>query len=283
MTNKSNQIQLIESTQNTLIKQIKSFQSTGVRASKLRSETGLALIEGIHLVQSWIDSNLKNQIETIIFSERTIDNIEIRTLIEKIIELNDDSQFHKIKLVQISDSLINELSQLIDAPFLLGLVRVEQSDMPDYYRENLIILDGVQDAGNVGTILRTAAAAGYKQVICLKGTAQVWSPKVLRAGMGAHTALRIIEGIEFQDILKKLNVHIFSARLTDSSNLYSLNEELKEPHAWVFGNEGSGVSQAVQDNSKGIFIPQEKGVESLNVSAAAAICMFEARRIQLFS
>lgn len=283
MTNKSNQIQLIESTQNTLIKQIKSFQSTGVRASKLRSETGLALIEGIHLVQSWIDSNLRNQIETIIFSESSLENFEIKTLIEKTIKLNDDSQFHKIKLVQVNDSLINELSQLIDAPFLLSLVKVEEHEVPDHYSQNLIILDGIQDAGNVGTILRTAAAAGYRQIICLKGTAQVWSPKVLRAGMGAHTVLTIIEGVEFEKIFDKLKINLFSARLTDSKNLYAMSDELKMAHAWVFGNEGSGVSQAVQDNSKGIFIPQEKGVESLNVSAAAAICMFEARRIQLFS
>ena len=282
MINISNQIQLIESTQNALIKQIKTFQSTGVKASKLRLETGLALIEGIHLVQSWFDSKLKNHIETIIFSEQSLENIEIQILVEKIVELNEESQSHKIKLVQINDSLINDLSQLIDAPLLLSLVRVKQHDLPESYSQNLVILDGIQDAGNVGTILRTAAAAGYKEVICLKGTAQAWSPKVLRAGMGAHTALTITEGIEFEHILNKLNVNLFSASLTDSQNLYELSDELKMPHAWIFGNEGSGVSQVVQDNSKGVFIPQEKGVESLNVSAAAAICMFEARRIQLF-
>ena len=282
MINISNQIQLIESTQNALIKQIKTFQSTGVKASKLRLETGLALIEGIHLVQSWFDSKLKNHIETIIFSEQSLENIEIQILVEKIVELNEESQSHKIKLVQINDSLINDLSQLIDAPLLLSLVRVKQHDVPERYSQNLVILDGIQDAGNVGTILRTAAAAGYKEVICLKGTAQAWSPKVLRAGMGAHTALTITEGIEFEHILNKLNVNLFSASLTDSQNLYELSDELKMPHAWIFGNEGSGVSQVVQDNSKGVFIPQEKGVESLNVSAAAAICMFEARRIQLF-
>lgn len=278
-----NQMQLIESAQNPLIKQIKSFQTSGIKSAKLRDETGLALIEGIHLVQTWMDSPSRSDLEAVVFSESSIENIEIKELINKITALNTASQAHKIKLVQIDDSLTKEVTQLTQAPLLIALVRIRRSREPDIYSQNLIILDEVQDAGNVGTILRTAAAAGFKQVLCLKGTAQVWSPKVLRSAMGAHTALSISEGVDFGALLSKLKINLFSARLTESKNLYSMSAELKKNHAWVFGNEGAGVSQAVQDNSIGVFIPQESGVESLNVSAAAAICMFEARRIQQFS
>lgn len=273
----------IESTQNSLIKQIKVLQTPGVKSAKLRSETGLALIEGIHLVQAWISSESLTNIQTVIFSEQSINNEEIKEIVDYISSLNASSKGARINLVQVGSNLANELSQLEESPFLLGIIKTPLKQSLTECLENVVILDGIQDSGNAGTILRTAAAAGYKNVVCLKGSAQVWSPKVLRAAMGAHTALTIWDSVDVDELLITIKIPLIAARLDDSANLYEISELLRQPHAWVFGNEGAGVSQAIQDNSTGVFIPQADGVESLNVAAAAAICLFETRRILQFS
>lgn len=134
-----------------------------------------------------------------------------------------------------------------------------------------VILDGVQDAGNVGSILRSAAAFGFGQVIALKGTASLWSPKVLRAGMGAHFALRLVERIEPQS-LDALAVPV----VVTSSHVGSALHELKLPMpcAWALGHEGQGVSAALMARATlSVRIDQPGGEESLNVAAAAAICL----------
>ena len=139
-----------------------------------------------------------------------------------------------------------------------------------------VVLDGVQDAGNVGSVLRSSAALGVRQVIALKGTAALWSPKVLRAGMGAHFGLRLIEGLAPQ-ALDALQPPLVA---TSSHAAQALHQApLPRPCAWVFGHEGRGVSPAVQARcALSVRIPQPGGEESLNVAAAAAICLYEAAR-----
>ena len=135
-----------------------------------------------------------------------------------------------------------------------------------------VILDRVQDAGNVGSILRSAAAFGFKQVAALKGTAALWSPKVLRAGMGAHFGLQLIEGLE-ADALLALRVPLV---VTSSHEGAYLHEQvLPSPCAWVMGHEGQGVSTALMARAQVLVrIAQPGGEESLNVGAAAAICLY---------
>lgn len=134
-----------------------------------------------------------------------------------------------------------------------------------------VILDGVQDAGNVGSILRSAAAFGFGQVIALGGTAALWSPKVVRAGMGAHFALRLLERIEPQ-ALDALNVPMIVTSSHVGSPLQA--SKLPMPCAWVLGHEGQGVSAALMTRaSLSVRIDQPGGEESLNVAAAAAICL----------
>ena len=134
-----------------------------------------------------------------------------------------------------------------------------------------VILDRVQDAGNVGSILRSAAAFGFGQVIALKGTAALWSPKVLRAGMGAHFGLQLLEGIE-PDALAVLEVPMV---VTSSHEGGILGQtRLPTPCAWVMGHEGQGVSPVLMDKAAvKVRIAQPGGEESLNVAAAAAICL----------
>jgi len=142
-----------------------------------------------------------------------------------------------------------------------------------------VVLDRLQDAGNVGTILRNAAAFGFKQVLALKGTAALWSPKVLRAGMGAHFGLRLIEGLSPAD-LDALQVPLIATSSYAESQIHQL--ALPKPCAWVMGHEGQGVqADLMQRCALTVGIPQPGGEESLNVGSAAAICLYESARQRL--
>ncbi|MCW5659526.1 MAG: RNA methyltransferase [Burkholderiaceae bacterium] len=139
-----------------------------------------------------------------------------------------------------------------------------------------VVLDRVQDAGNLGSMLRSAAAFGVAQVIALKGCAAVWSPKVLRAGMGAHFGLRLIEAVD-ESALDALQIPLV---VTSSHAGESIaTARLPSPCAWVFGHEGQGVTASLlQRAALRLAIPMPGGEESLNVAAAAAVCLYESAR-----
>ncbi len=175
-----------------------------------------------------------------------------------------------IKNIVVSDALFAQISGLestagmgfvIDLPAQPVLLPTSAS----------VILDRVQDAGNVGSILRSAAAFGFSQVIALKATAALWSPKVLRAGMGAHFGLQLLEGVE-PDVLQALAVPMI---VTSSHEGVVLGQtKLPMPCAWVMGHEGQGVSEHLMARADvKVRIDQPGGEESLNVAAAAAICL----------
>ncbi|MDR3452083.1 MAG: RNA methyltransferase [Rhodoferax sp.] len=175
-----------------------------------------------------------------------------------------------IKTIVIADALMAGISAL-ESPARMAFV-VDLPPAPELVPDTAsVILDRVQDAGNVGSILRSAAAFGFGQIIALKGTAALWSPKVLRAGMGAHFALRLVEGVE-PDALDALTVPI----VVTSSHIGSAlqQQKLPMPCAWALGHEGQGVSAALMARaSLSVRIEQPGGEESLNVAAAAAICL----------
>jgi TrmH family RNA methyltransferase len=142
-----------------------------------------------------------------------------------------------------------------------------------------VVLDRLQDAGNVGAILRSAAAFGFAQVVAIKGTAALWSPKVLRAGMGAHFGLNLVEAVDES----ALGAFRLSMLATSSHAEHALHEvDLPWPCAWVLGHEGQGVSASLMQRcSQALRIPQPGGEESLNVAAAAAVCLYESARQRL--
>lgn len=174
------------------------------------------------------------------------------------------------KFIVLADALFADVSGL-ESPAAMGFILdlpAPASLRPD---AATVVLDRVQDAGNVGSILRSASAFGFRQVAAIKGSAALWSPKVLRAGMGAHFALDLIEGLALDD-LAALQVPL----LVTSSHAgdYLHRAALPWPCAWVMGHEGQGVSPALEDRaSLRIRIAQPGGEESLNVAAAAAICL----------
>ena len=139
-----------------------------------------------------------------------------------------------------------------------------------------VVLDRLQDAGNVGAILRSAAAFGVRQVLALKGTAALWSPKVLRAGQGAHFGLRLVEGLATEH-LAALAVPLIATSSHAEHALHRIT--LPSPCAWVMGHEGQGVSPELMARcALSVGIPLPGGEESLNVAAAAAICLYESQR-----
>jgi RNA methyltransferase, TrmH family len=174
------------------------------------------------------------------------------------------------KKVVVTDALFKDISGL-ESPASLGFVLelpLQTAALPD---AACVILDRVQDAGNVGSILRSAGAFGFRQVLALKGTAALWSPKVLRAGMGAHFGLQLVEGLALED-LQVLSLPL----VVTSSHQGELIQNLQLPHpcAWVMGHEGQGVGPELMARaSVFVRIGQPGGEESLNVAAAAAICL----------
>jgi len=143
-----------------------------------------------------------------------------------------------------------------------------------------LILEAIQDAGNVGTILRTALATHFRQVICTTGTAHIWSPKVLRAAMGAHRHLYFYEGWSANDVASNIESSLLATTMDAKDNLYSISKTLSKPVAWIFGNEGQGVSSDLLAQAQQVRIPQNSEIESLNVATAAAVCLYETLRVR---
>jgi TrmH family RNA methyltransferase len=182
-----------------------------------------------------------------------------------------DIDVSAIKTVVVPDILMRDITALETAPnmgFVLDLPadQVLQPDAPS------VVLDRVQDAGNVGSILRSASAMGFTQVLAIKGTAGLWSGKVLRAAMGAHFGLHLIEGLSEVDV-QGLTVPKVVTSSHQGEWLHSA--QLPWPCAWVMGHEGQGVSAPLMAQAAHhIRIAQPGGEESLNVAAAAAICLY---------
>ena len=172
------------------------------------------------------------------------------------------------KFIVLADALFADVSGL-ESPAAMGFILdlpAPASLRPD---AATVVLDRVQDAGNVGSILRSASAFGFRQVAAIKGSAALWSPKVLRAGMGAHFALDLIEGLALDD-LAALQVPLLVTSSHAGDFLH--RAALPWPCAWVMGHEGQGVSPALEDRaSLRIRIAQPGGEESLNLAAAASI------------
>ena len=179
------------------------------------------------------------------------------------------------RVVRVPDALFKGVSGL-ESPAPLGALVDLPAPAPIAPAVDTLVLDRLQDAGNVGSILRSAAAFGVRQVLALKGTAALWSPKVLRAAMGAHFGLQLKEGLEPED-LQALRVPLLA---TSSHAAQAVHEaELPAPAAWVLGHEGQGVRETLLARcALTLRIPQPGGEESLNVAAAAAVCLYEATR-----
>jgi RNA methyltransferase, TrmH family len=242
----------ITSKDNPLLKQLRLLSQDSTAYRKI----GRVWLEGDHLCRALLD---RGQTPTIaVFSESHWPQA--------------DERLRRAAPVvhTVPDRLMASVSGL-ESPAGVGFVWTLPENpavLPDV---PTVVLDRLQDAGNVGSVLRSAAAFGFRQVLALKGTAALWSPKVVRAGMGAHFGLRLIESLSAEDLVG-LRVPLV---LTSSHQGDWLHQtQLPWPCAWVMGHEGQGVGPALAERaSRWVRIGQPGGEESLNVAAAAAICL----------
>ena len=252
----------IQSRDNALFKSLKRLAESG----RERRKTGKTLLDGVHLVEAFEKAH--GPVETLIVTESASRAGEVADYVVG------------RETIVLADGLMRDLG-LVDTPSgLLAVVAIPPRSAAVDFAKEAVLLDGIQDPGNVGTLLRTAAAAGVRQVLLSPGCAAAWSPKVLRAGQGAHFALVIHEEV---DLASFVNDYRGTTAVTCLEGAVSLYEaHWKTPLAWVFGAEGQGVRPAlVEAADLRLRIPMPGAVESLNVGAAAAICLFEALRRQL--
>jgi len=249
----------LTSRDNPLYKRLKALSGSVQQQRK----SGVMLLEGAHLALAFLEQGVVP--EHCIVSESALAHAEIHAIVGKL-----ETQ----RVVVLPDALFGQISTVVNGVGILLTAPVPQPALAARITGDCLILDGVQDAGNVGSILRSAAAANIRQVFCVTGTAFAWAPKVLRAGMGAHFLLDISEGMAADELLQRLAMPV---TITDSHGAAAVfDADLRGPLAWVFGNEGAGVSGAWREAAAlRVTIPQPGGVESLNVAAAAAVCLFE--------
>nr|WP_174505502.1 RNA methyltransferase [Acinetobacter sp. Marseille-Q1620] len=253
----------LESKDNPKIKHLRGL----IEQNNYRKKQGQTVLEGTHLCLAWLQENRK--INSIFTTENALKHIDL----EKITE-----QYQGVVFV-IGESLYKDLSTLGTSLACLAIIDLPSSSQSLDFKADTLILENVQDPGNVGTLLRSAAAAGIKQIVCTKGSASLWSPRVLRAGMGAHFSLHTFENVELQDILEQFQIPVYVTSSHDSTSLYS--QDLSKACAWILGNEGQGVSDYALQHAQAVTIPQPGGQESLNVAIAGSICFFEMVRQRL--
>jgi len=177
--------------------------------------------------------------------------------------------------VVITVAMFEELSALESSQHF-GFECALQQDLPIRPGAMTLVLDRLQDAGNVGMMLRSAAAFGCEQVLAIKGTVALWSPKVLRAGMGAHFGLHLRETLSIED-LSILGVPKLATSSHEGEFLHEIMSHgvLPSPCAWMMGHEGQGLSHELLDMAdQTVRISQPNGQESLNVAAAASIFLY---------
>jgi TrmH family RNA methyltransferase len=232
-------------------------------SSRERRKTDGTIIEGEHLVRAYGESG--GVAETVLASESAVAKPGIRALIE--------SSPANSRLV-LADALLARISQLVSAAGVAAVIRTPRPGPAPQTAVDCVLLEDIQDPGNLGSILRTTVAAGIRHVFLSRDSVFAWAPKVVRAGMGAHFSLSIFQDIDLGQFARGFRGAIVAMEPHAEASLYDL--DLKGPVAWAFGNEGAGLSRQIASvATHRVRIPMPGPAESMNVAAAAAICLFE--------
>ncbi|EHP37604.1 tRNA/rRNA methyltransferase [Cupriavidus basilensis OR16] len=252
----------VTSRENALFKHLKAL--TG--STHARRKAGQSVLDGVHLAQAYLDA-LGQPVQCVV-SERHYDHAEVAPLLR---------QIEPARVVLLADALFELIAGVVNGIDLMLVIDTPAGHLPSHIDTDCIILDGVQDAGNVGSILRSAAAAGIGHAFLVTGSAFAWSTKTLRAAMGANFHLNIVEHCTLDMLAPRLGVPLLATSSHAQAAVF--DTDLRAPVGWVVGNEGAGVSpEWMAKVSRTVGIPQPGGLESLNVAAATAICLFEAVR-----
>jgi RNA methyltransferase, TrmH family len=236
-----------------------------IASSRERRKAGRCVLEGEHLVEAYC--RRVGQPETLIVAEAAQERPAVRSLMASV---------PATRMLLVAGSAWGELGPL---PAAAGVLAVVPAPRPRFERaaDFCLLLDDVQDPGNVGSILRSAAASGVAQVFLSPGCAFAWSPKVLRAGQGAHFHLEIHEDVELAAWARAYRGKVVATDVARGTSLYAA--DLTGPIAIAIGNEGAGLSPALLESARiTVNIPMPGRFESLNAAAAAAVCLFECVR-----
>lgn len=254
----------IASRDNPTLKSLRALL-TDTRRQRARGQT---VLEGAHLLAAALDHGVQPDIVAV--SVGAQNNSEVAGLL---------ARMGAVETLCLSDALFSGLSELAAPAGILACIAVpaEPEDLPS---GDCLLLDAVQDAGNVGALLRTAAAAGVRDVLLGTGCAGAWTPRVLRAAQGAQFSLAIRERADLAGCLRAYAGQVVAAVARAGAAPYAL--DLSRPTAWLFGNEGAGIAPELLAGAPlRATVPLAAGSESLNVAAAAAVCLFEMRRQRL--
>jgi TrmH family RNA methyltransferase len=252
-------LKAISSRDNPLYKELKHL-ATSAQARRRAQRT---LLDGVHLCSAYLSQCGLPPLSVV--GESARNNPEVSALLERCAAT---------QCIVLPDALFHALSQVEHGVDLLFVIDTPQARPVGTLDRGAVLLDNLQDPGNVGSILRSAAAAGIKHVYCGPGTAFVWSPKVLRSGMGAHFGLDIHEHADLTALIRTAGVPVLATSSHADATLF--DADLTQPVAWLFGHEGQGVSEDLLAlATQRLAIPHIGEMESLNVAASAAVCLFE--------
>ncbi len=229
-------------------------------ASRERRKLGQTLLDGVHLLEAFANANGELRLLVLRAGAETAPEIALCM-----------TRFSVVPTLVLSESLFDAISPVDHPTGILGLMPIPQ---PPLHRVDCcVLLENIQDPGNLGSILRTAAAADADAVYLSTGCAEAWSPKALRAGMGAHFKLAIHEQQDLTQIADRFDA-VFATSLAATQSIYT--SDLTGKVAFLFGNEGAGLSAPMLAlATQPITIPMPGKIESLNVAAAVAVCLFE--------
>ncbi len=254
------QMKTIRSRDNPFVKQLVRL----AHSSRERRKVGLTVLDGIHLVRAFIEA--KGSPHAIAVAESALSRTEVSELLSSVAP----------QLVNIlADNLMAEASSLDSPAFVMAMAATPEPRATPR-DANVLALEDIQDPGNVGSLLRTAAAAGITEILLSKTTAFAWSPKVLRAAQGAHFLLNLIEGADIVTFAREYSGQSLALvpRGGGVKQLYEV--DMEGPIAILVGNEGAGLSpELIAAATHRVTIPMPGKVESLNAAAAGAVCLFE--------
>ncbi len=255
-------MKLIQSRDNPFYKEL--VKLTG--SARQRNKANQTLLDGAHLLAAYLDAGMTPQ--HILLNAAALHDDEVAALLERT---------QNVPVTQLDDKLYAELSELKTPTGILALIDIPLTDLTLTQCRFALLLEDIQDPGNLGSMLRSAAAAGCDALFLSSGCADAWSPKVLRAAMGGHFILNIYERQDLSEVAKAFVGTLLATSLQATRSLYDC--DLRGNVAFMIGNEGAGLSAGLLAlaNQK-ISIPMSGKIESLNAAAATAICLFEAVR-----
>jgi RNA methyltransferase, TrmH family len=249
----------IVSRDNPVFKHLKKLSEN---ARERRAE-GKTLLDGVHLIESYCEAI--GEPELIIIPEGK-SSLEATQLMQHLEHVNT---------ILFPTLMFAELTPVATSTGILAIVKTPQVAAPNEIKFALMLED-IQDPGNLGSMLRTALGAGVEAVYLSKGCTDAYSPKCLRGGQGAQFYLPIIEGANLLEIMQNFAGNTYATTM-DGASLYA--QDLTQPTAFVIGNEGAGLSdKLIEAASHKISIPMHQSLESLNAAAATAVCLFERKR-----